>query len=455
VNNNLGIGISATNNGSRLHAVKPGSGPIAIFETESDQFGGINIKTPVGATGYILFQDGSSTATIEHTNGNVVIESPNDTPRLLVTNDGRVGIGTTSPTDNLTISSDATQMRLVDTDNGSDIVLVAAGTGYTGGIGTTNSFDLPLFTNNVDRLTIAGESGFIGIGTSTPLTKLHIEDGVQLMTNSSLATRILIGFSDEDAGILRSYGANNSQNTYIGSWSGAPDHGLFLAFDGSNNQRAAMYSNTLSGGVGTIFLRGASGSNNVRMGSQFDYYGGDGGPETLDNGWISVLDEFSNDRAGMYIDGCCGKSWGVVYADVKNFRMNDPEDSTKEIWYASLEGPEAGAYDRGTARLESGRVFVSYSPHYTKVINPNTVTIQLTPLSADTYGLAVIEKTEKGFWVQELMGGTGDFSFDWKVEGVRAGYEDYEVIREKPSKRDIEPLQIPELDHRIKNSGIK
>ena len=43
----------------------------------------------------------------------------------------------------------------------------------------------------------------------------------------------------------------------------------------------------------------------------------------------------------------------------------------------------------------------------------------------------MIEKTKEGFKVKELYGGTGNYSFDWEVKGVRKGFEDYQVIREK------------------------
>ncbi|MBK6365081.1 MAG: hypothetical protein IPF52_16990 [Saprospiraceae bacterium] len=75
--------------------------------------------------------------------------------------------------------------------------------------------------------------------------------------------------------------------------------------------------------------------------------------------------------------------------------MEDPDDSTKSIWYASLEGPEAGAYERGVAHLKNGEIFIPYSDHFKKVINPKTVTIILTPQSIETYGLAVVEKKEQ------------------------------------------------------------
>ena len=59
------------------------------------------------------------------------------------------------------------------------------------------------------------------------------------------------------------------------------------------------------------------------------------------------------------------------------------------------------------------------------------MTVMLTPLSADSKGLAVINKHKAGFEVKELLGGTGNYEFDWEVKCVRKGAEDYRVIRDK------------------------
>jgi hypothetical protein len=83
--------------------------------------------------------------------------------------------------------------------------------------------------------------------------------------------------------------------------------------------------------------------------------------------------------------------------------------------------------------LINGQVFVPYSDHYKIVINPQTVTVFLTPQSTDTYGLVVVSKNETGFLVKEAKNGTGNFSFDWEVSGVRKGYENFEVVRSNDS----------------------
>lgn len=162
------------------------------------------------------------------------------------------------------------------------------------------------------------------------------------------------------------------------------------------------------------------------------------------NGYVAVGNSVGQTKAGIYVNT---SNQGIVFGDVKSFKMDNPLDENTSIVYACLEGPEAGAYERGSASLSNGEAFVSYSEHYQIVVNPETVTVHLTPHSADTYGLAVIEKTPTGFWVKELKGGNGSFSFDWKVEGKRKGYENHNPIQpnENFEHSKASPQEIPNI----------
>ncbi|MEL6123014.1 MAG: hypothetical protein AAFR14_04780 [Bacteroidota bacterium] len=171
---------------------------------------------------------------------------------------------------------------------------------------------------------------------------------------------------------------------------------------------------------GRLRLYNGSGRLNV--------YAGSAG--TLNRGAVYIYGESSNRAlAGMYIQSYGGTAQGVLFADVKNFKVQHPDDDEKEIWFASVEGPEVGAYDRGTAQLSSGETFVPFGEAYRLIANPSSMTVQVTPHSAETYGLAVISKTSDGFYVKELKDGNGNFTFDWEVKCVRRGHEDFEVIR--------------------------
>lgn len=209
------------------------------------------------------------------------------------------------------------------------------------------------------------------------------------------------------------------------------DNGNLRSF--YNDQLVAFRGITTSGG-GFFQTYGPNLNPNVRISSL---------QANPNHGFLNVLDQSGSSKAGLFVNA---NGQGVTFADVKNFKMDHPRDEDKSIWYASLEGPEAGAYERGVATLINGEVFVSYSDHFGMVINPETVTITLTPHSYDTYGLAVIQKREDGFVVKEFKNGTGNFSFDWQVKGVRRGYEDYQVIRPKSYPESAESRDNAKID---------
>ncbi len=141
-----------------------------------------------------------------------------------------------------------------------------------------------------------------------------------------------------------------------------------------------------------------------------------------------MYDAAGNSQAGLIVNS---SGQGVVFGDVKNFKMDHPTEANSEIWYASLEGPEAAAYLRGTAKLINGTVSVDFPSHFKHVIHDKGMTVMLTPLSADSKGLAVVQKSANGFTVVELSKGSGNYEFDWEVKSVRRGFEDYEVVRQK------------------------
>jgi len=214
-------------------------------------------------------------------------------------------------------------------------------------------------------------------------------------------------------------GNNNNLNVSIGATGGPNiDYGAIRVYDADGAERMLYYSAPANNGAGTINMRGANNNYNVTMGAT----GND------NHGRIWIYDGSGTKQAGLEVldDG-----QGRMFADVKHFRMDHPKNPEKEIWYACIEGPEAAAYERGTAQLTNGEVRVDFSEHFELVVNPGTLTVTLTPLDANSKGLAVIEKTATGFIVKELNGGTGNYEFDWRVEGVRKGYEDFEVIRDK------------------------
>jgi len=127
-------------------------------------------------------------------------------------------------------------------------------------------------------------------------------------------------------------------------------------------------------------------------------------------------------------------SYGIFVRPMKdeawtyNFVAEHP-DPTKEIYYAVLEGPEVGVYARGTAQLLEGSATVPLPDHFAQVASPLGLTVQLTPRSALSNGVAATEVTTERLVLRELAGGAGSYAVDYFVQGVRRGGEGYEVVR--------------------------
>jgi hypothetical protein len=223
------------------------------------------------------------------------------------------------------------------------------------------------------------------------------------------------------SGRLVLFGADGSKNLELSSLLGSsnPNHGSLTLFGpgGTGNKRLEMYVD--NNGVGRINTYGTNGELNCSIGSS---------PDNPNFGELLLYNDSGNEaQAGFKYEN----NGYTAFADIKNFKMNYPGDPNKEIWYSAVEGPEAGAYLRGSEILINGEASILFPDHFVKTINHETMTVYVSPSSGQSLGLAVIEKMEDGFKVKELHQGQGNYSFDWDVKAVRKGFEDFEVVRTK------------------------
>jgi hypothetical protein len=105
-----------------------------------------------------------------------------------------------------------------------------------------------------------------------------------------------------------------------------------------------------------------------------------------------------------------------------------------------LEGGEAGTYYRGTAQLQKGTARVELPEHFSLVTAEEGLTVQVTP-RGDCNGLYVAEVTTTHIVVKELQGGASNARFDFFINGVRSGYQDFQVLV------DTDELGLDALDH--------
>ncbi len=371
------------------------------------------------------------------------LNAPNGNEVFTILGNGNVGIGTTSPSQRLQVEGNSVFMGHL-------------------GVGTTNPNQ---------RLHVEGVSYFngnVGIGTSSPAARLSLGSA---SNTTKLAFYALssgpVGFAVRrnqfrmflngrlyyNFAFLDSPGGNHlmkitghgvitigtvphtasefevgGNGFYQGNLEVARDKSrLFIADDGrSSSWRVQLYVEQPDGPpelCGRVAVRGANASgfygwNNVLFASVRGTYS--------KTGIITVHDSEGTEQAGFHVDW---ERRGYYWGDVKSFRVPDPEDPTRDIWYACIEGPEAAMYVRGTARLVNGRARIELPDHFRKLADEQGMTVQLTPLSIESKGLCVVRKGLDGIEVMELRNGRGNYEFDWRVEAVRKEHRDFRVYR--------------------------
>jgi hypothetical protein len=118
----------------------------------------------------------------------------------------------------------------------------------------------------------------------------------------------------------------------------------------------------------------------------------------------------------------------VINATVKNFVADHPTRYGFKIVYTSLEGAEAGIYHRGTVSLRQGHAAIELPEHFALLANLDTITVQLTPRSLRSKGVAAGALQEDRIEVGELNGGTGSYDVDFIVHAVRRGFEERQTV---------------------------
>ena len=151
------------------------------------------------------------------------IENQGSDVTRMVIKQGNVGIGTTSPSANLHVSSTGdTILKITSADgNGAFLDLGDASDTDGGRIVYDSGSNLAFYTASTERARI-DSSGNVGIGTTSPSSPLHVqtihEEATLIESNSNNGTRLKVSNSDATTGrkaILDLAPANNITGAYI------------------------------------------------------------------------------------------------------------------------------------------------------------------------------------------------------------------------------------------------
>jgi hypothetical protein len=281
--------------------------------------------------------------------------------RTLV-NLGNVGIGTSSPAEKLHVAGD---IRL---NSGGDIAFADDNTRIR-----ESSDDLYLEADDdiyispdddirMDGTTlfVDGSADRVGIGTTSPGVKLHV-NGVVGST----------GFGVANAGNQNAVSVENTSSSYPTIWAKA------------NNAVNTIYAENSASSAPTIYGKNA---NSLGYAGYFE-------------GHL----------------GCSGSKPATVETQSYGNR-NLYSDESAEIYFFDRG---YGQLTNGNCVIDIDPMFLE-----TVTINDSYPMLVQITLTADCKGVFVSEKTDSSFTVTELQGGTSNATFDWEVCAKRKGYED-------------------------------
>jgi len=290
--------------------------------------------------------------------------------------------------------------------------------GPTGPAGSANINGTTNFIIKFTSATTGGNSLLfdngtnVGLGTTTPGFPLHTLSGAArtMQSENSNASGIAIsGFHTTAAGTGTGSGILGSS---------AQSNGFGLRVQNQNASGTALFAVGNNLGTGQFLVGGSGGAFNGLTTGLFARITTPGVGEAI------YTDNFGDIVRVNYFDGAT--SYKIIGVGSVSTIVKDPTDSTgqRRVVLHAPETPEIYFEDYGEARLEQGYAHVELDPILMAnvVVNdkhPLRVFVQLED-NEFTRGVIVKNKTDHGFDVVELDGGTSDMPFQWHIVCNRA-----------------------------------
>lgn len=271
-----------------------------------------------------------------------------------------------------------------------------------------------------------------GMDAKTDLVSLSAADYGNLYLNKSGATR-------EGAALnytgLTLWDLNRKKTVSIENYSADNiKRGIIRLYDQSDSD-SKYHTNISSGG---IRLDGYNGSDNVYLGSATKNSGGVWTFDPDGNNLVMITTVEGTDDAAAIAICYKGEHKGQFHIINGKSRLTTDEiylagrplSASSTSYTAGLkstgghapcfvsESVDGQITFRGTASLNNGQFRIILPSEETEKIDEKSITIQVTPLSPVSKGLAVVGKNNRSFTVAELMSGTGSYDFDWTLTAM-------------------------------------
>jgi len=235
--------------------------------------------------------------------------------RMRVTHTGNVGIGTTSPNSKTHIFNSLVQNGLIVENPSSSFVDSAI---YANNLATTNGNLLRLRSSGSDKMVVLG-TGSVGIGTTSPLAKLHVANGTLRTWTPTTGTSAIFESTVSNRNFLTLTAANEAELWFGDASTQAKGRVRYEMFTNDmefwTNATQKMVINTSGNvGIGTTSPTGAKlqvAVGNYSTGCRID------GPAGTTFGFMSF---YSN---GSYRGNIYPTSTGVIYGSASDYRLKE------------------------------------------------------------------------------------------------------------------------------------
>ena len=360
----------------------------------------LNINGTTGISGV----DGSASApALQGTDSNTGINFGTDTvnintggsTRATVDSSGKVGIGTTSPSNALDVQGGTSNTAIVarSTDSKAQISLVDNSTGGVGSVvvgAEGNALFLTSGSGGSERMRIASD-GNVGINETNPARLLTVSSSSTNSYNISNATTV-------DAILLKNSGGNASgRNIGIQMNGGGSNGEVFMHLVGVSSTESAFYIGNRSGGTRRVRLAieptgrlicGTSGITSNTAGGQVEVHGAIGFNDTGIAIKTTTTDTSSRSfmkfmNASNSVQGSIGMggSTGVDYNTSSDYRLKENETVISD----GITRVKQLIARKFNFKIEPDKTVDGFFAHEVSSIVPEAITGEKDAMKAETF----------------------------------------------------------------------
>jgi hypothetical protein len=424
------------------------------------------IQGPTGATGPAGPQGPAGAGSLNGTTNRIIkFTSSTVGGNSQLFDDGtNVGLGTTSPQQKLDVrssnaghvakfvntnSAGTSSLIFADNNNNERMYVGYANTGFNNpelsGKGYIMANRLAFSTSNLNRMEIT-QGGDVGIGISTPLSKLHINSGASnaLRIDSETGTKAMSigGFGEIEIDSPGVVGGRlkilENGNIGIGNTAPAARLDVISNYEITGNFVSTRRGNGIISGIGVKGIGPFMGV--LGEGEQIGVEGRSFPGVFLNYGLSGIASGGLNTSYGVYGDAFGAPTNYGVYSS-GNFTCTGTKAATvktpsgpKELY--SQESPELWFEDFGKATIQNGTCIVTIAADYAETVTINDehpMHAFITPNG--NMGNWWIEYNGNSFIVKAPQAANGT-AFDYRLVAKRMGYEDLRMKKVPSSYTD-------------------